>query len=727
MLEQMRAEAKRRAEAARMVMPDGERWIDGLPLGNGDIGVMLWGSRTSLKLTLDKSDLWDTRMTWPEEPDFNYATMRQCAAEGDWERFQWLFEDSVREPNPLAPTKIYFGRAEIALGDEVTRQAGELSFYRGVAELALVADGRPCRLQAFVHKQRNLLCVGIDGAEIGITVHGLAETNPVLAELDSYGPQREGQTLVQSIPDGPSCAAAWEVGPEGTLLVALETAQTPDAALQLARETLAAGAAAGWEALLVEHEAAWADYWAASGLAVPEKKAEHLWRLGQYLSACSTRQGCLPPGLQGVWQPDGGRPPWHGDYHADMNVQESFWPVYANNHPELGRCLMEFLSGCLPAAKHFCKRFFGWEGAFFPTAFVPGMVFVPGWSTAQFWMGVPGWLAHHMWLQWQYERDELALADHIVPFLREVFKFYEGLLEEGEDGRLHVPLSTSPEMHDNRPEAWHRDTTCDLAIIRNLCGWLIETEAATGEPVLTTRAEAVRGKLAEYPLNSSGGLQLWPGQDYFESHRHPSHLMSIHPFDDLNLDSEASRAIVQRSMWEFVERGMGRWAGHTFPQSLALAARAGWGEMAREQIRLFHDHFLAANGLHLNGDWRRAGISILGSNVFCMEANCGIAGTIPEMLLQSWGGRLRLFPAVPEDWSDAGFHSLRAEGGWLVSAVRRQGRVAAVSIRATVAGQCRLRNPFEGTYRWCGGPVQEDGEDLLVELAAGETTLLTAE
>ena len=81
---------------------------------------------------------------------------------------------------------------------------------------------------------------------------------------------------------------------------------------------------------------------------------------------------------------------------------------------------------------------------------------------------------------------------------------------------------------------------------------------------------------------------------------------------------------------------MGRWAGHTFPQSLALAARAGWGEMAREQIRLFHDHFLAPNGLHLNGDWRHAGITILGTNVFCMEANCGLAGTVPEMLLQSW-------------------------------------------------------------------------------------------
>ena len=235
MLEQMRAEAKRRAEAERMVMPQGERWIDGLPLGNGDMGVMLWGNGTPLKLTLDKSDLWDTRMTWPEEPDFDYATMRRCAAEGDWERFQWLFEDSIREPNPIGPTKIYFGRAEIVLGNEVKRQAGELSFYRGVAAVALTVDGLPCQVQAFVHKQRNLLCVRAEGTDADLVVYGLAETNPVLGDLDSYSPEREGQALVQSIPEGPSCAAAWEMTAEGVLLLALETAQTPASALLEAR------------------------------------------------------------------------------------------------------------------------------------------------------------------------------------------------------------------------------------------------------------------------------------------------------------------------------------------------------------------------------------------------------------------------------------------------------------------------------------------------------------
>ena len=37
------------------------RWEYGFPLGNGDVGVMVWGDGAPLALTLDKSDLWDLR------------------------------------------------------------------------------------------------------------------------------------------------------------------------------------------------------------------------------------------------------------------------------------------------------------------------------------------------------------------------------------------------------------------------------------------------------------------------------------------------------------------------------------------------------------------------------------------------------------------------------------------------------------------------------------------
>jgi len=64
---------------------------------------------------------------------------------------------------------------------------------------------------------------------------------------------------------------------------------------------------------------------------------------------------------------------------------------------------------------------------------------------------------------------------------------------------------------------------------------------------------------------------------------------------------------------------------------------------------------------------------------------------ILDMLLQSWGGCIRVFPACPSAWRDATFHNLRAEGGFLVSAARKNGRTAWVCIRSLAGEPCRIQ------------------------------------
>jgi len=237
--------------------PHRDLWISGLPLGNGDVGVMAWGDGGPLKLTLDKSDLWDTRMQWPQEPDFNYATMRRCAREGRWEDFQWLFEESIRQANSLGPTKISFGRLELSLGDRIDGHSGQLSFYRGVAELRVTAAGAEYAVTAFVHRDLNLLCVHVEPAPEPLRVRllALSEINPVLAELDSYSPRAvptegSGGALTQQVPEGVGCAAAWHADADGTLMLALESAQDAEGALAAARATLAGARERGWDDLL---------------------------------------------------------------------------------------------------------------------------------------------------------------------------------------------------------------------------------------------------------------------------------------------------------------------------------------------------------------------------------------------------------------------------------------------------------------------------------------------
>src|SRR3989441_2052523 len=75
------------------------------------------------------------------------------------------------------------------------------------------------------------------------------------------------------------------------------------------------------------------------------------------------------------------------------------------------------------------------------------------------------------------------------------------------------------------------------------------------------------------------------------------------------------------------------------------------------------------------------------------ETPLSAAASIQELFLQDWGGALRVFPAVPSGWADAAFDHLRADGAFIVSALRHGGRTAWVRIESLTAEPCRVVVP----------------------------------
>ena len=74
----------------------------------------------------------------------------------------------------------------------------------------------------------------------------------------------------------------------------------------------------------------------------------------------------------------------------------------------------------------------------------------------------------------------------------------------------------------------------------------------------------------------------------------------------------------------------------------------------------------------------------------------GAAAALQEMLLQSYNGSIRLFPAIPKAWrnSGLGFRHLRADGGVLVSAAIENGSLAYVELESQYGGQVTVMNDF---------------------------------
>ena len=63
-----------------------------------------------------------------------------------------------------------------------------------------------------------------------------------------------------------------------------------------------------------------------------------------------------------------------------------------------------------------------------------------------------------------------------------------------------------------------------------------------------------------------------------------------------------------------------------------------------------------------------------------------MAESLHDLLLQSFGGVIRIFPAVPDGWKDASFYNLRTEGAFLVSAQRKDGNFRFAQIES-LAGE----------------------------------------
>ena len=71
----------------------------------------------------------------------------------------------------------------------------------------------------------------------------------------------------------------------------------------------------------------------------------------------------------------------------------------------------------------------------------------------------------------------------------------------------------------------------------------------------------------------------------------------------------------------------------------------------------------------------------------------GVIAPLQEMLLQSWDGALRIFPAWPRT-VDARFENFRAEGAFLVSAAWNDGRVKSLDILSERGARCHVYSPW---------------------------------
>lgn len=698
------------------------RWDEALPLGNGQMGGLLWGTDNVLRLSLDRGDLWDLRQA-PElsDPGWTYANMQKLVAEKNQREISRLF-DACYEAHPF-PTKLPVGRLEITFPPAFKLSRFDLDL--GQAEASAWFGAR--RARAFFDANSRTAFLRLPSPSVAFDLIPPSAITKLGQDVATVIRLENGIRFNQPAANGfvYSIIVVWKpMGEETLAAITIQTNRDGGDMGGLGELRLRDKLNEGYTATLEKHAEWWKKHWAASTVKVPEEAVQKHYDLVYYFHGAASRRGAPPMPLQGVWTADDGNlPPWKGDYHNNLNTQTTYIAYPTAGLFDSGLSWLEFNQKLIPRYRRFAREFYGLKGGIV----VPGVMTLDGspmggWGMYALSPTNGAWIAHNFARHWRYRRDPKELKSLIYPFCREIGFALAGLLKPDAEGKLKLPLSSSPEIHDNSLRAWLKpNSNYDLALMKDLFASLAEMASAVNQIGEASFWYDKLDRLEDYHVDENG-FMFAIDEPVKGSHRHFSHLMALHPLGILDLSKPAERALAQKSVDHMLKQGTGAWTGYSFSWMSCMLARLEDSERAADMLRKYLRGFILRNGFHCNGDQSGTGLSGFTYRPFTLEGNFLAIEAVHEMLIQSDNGRVRLFPATPSDWREASFTDLRAEGGFKVSARRSGGQTTWVNVVATVEGVLRLRDPFGGVGKavWEGEGFKREGEFIVVRLRKGE-------
>ena len=483
------------------------------------------------------------------------------------------------------------------------------------------------------------------------------------------------------------------------------------------------------ETLRKEHRTYWSEFFSRSRISLPDKFLERVYYINQYALDCSSgKDGVMKHhacGLNGLWDI---RHPnlWGSMWYWDVNIQAAFAGVFSSNRLDLGKVFSDGLLTYTGLAEKFAKNTHGMSGAALDYPYTDYYCVWP-------------WCAQYLWAQYEYSQDKEYLKNEAYPLFRKLCLFALDLFEYDESrGEYVVYPDISPEQG---PLA--HNTVITVSSVKYMLKFTLEAAEILGDTSsFVDDCRRLYEGLPAYPtVTDDYGTRLLDSEDAPANLwiRHPSMLMPVFPTGEIDLTSSPEMIDIARNTITFLEEHC---EIGVFQVSwlAAAAARLGNGQKA---LRLLYemgmDHLLRSNGLAAEENERFMNYCLIMRQPLyypCMMEFTGeMLAAVNEMLLQSHGGLIRLFPAMPDGdpeydrmirhgyslheyddrcnhypaWTDVRFDRMLARGAFEVSAELKDARISWAKITSRVGGTVRITSPYslDGAVVFCGDTAVE--------------------
>jgi len=708
------------------------KWDQALPLGNGRLGAMIFGSPDREKIQLNEDSIWSGQYRDRNNPAAREALpkIRKLLAEGRAGEVAKAEELCLESFSGIPPAqRVYQTAGELSISfspeggfghpwsgtrggtllKNVRNYRRELDISRALHTITFEYNGVTYTRETFISSPANLLVLRFSAAALdGKPLPGKISFRAGLDRGVFYDRKGniEDAAFITRDGDIPFCAMIKVTQKGGTKRGhgGFITVEKADEALLFAdirtgfRETdctaacitnINRAAVKNWQELLEEQICEHRTWYSRMELELHgNEDTARYFNFCRYLLISCSRPGTLPANLQGLWNPHLD-PPWGSDYTININTQMNYWPANMCNLCETEEPLFDLLERMYPNGKKTAEVMYGCRGftAHHNTDIWGDTAPRDYWIPASYWALGAAWLAIHIWEHYEYTQDKKFLEKYFY-LLNEACIFFTDFLVPGKktneagEPYLIVSPSSSPEncyLIDEEQACLCAGCEMDNQILRKLfCCTIRSAEILNAQ---NFNAEEFRSILARIPapsIHSNGTIREW-NEEYEEAepgHRHFSHLWALWPGDEITVDETPHLGEAARKT---IERRLSSNGGHTgWSRSwlINFFARLKDSEAALEHLNALFKDFTLPNLLNSHPP-------------FQIDGNFGSLSGITQMFVQS---RVRykngtllvtldILPALPRSWKSGRLYGVRAKGGLELDFDWRDGKLTSLVIR----------------------------------------------